>query len=203
MIRILVAALVVLACRPGPAWAQLEEPIASRPAVTTHLPSQVVAERIRAALADPRNARGLDEVVAAVSPSASDAVHSPVAAPVGQPADGAWSAFGLPPAWQERLERSRAGVTAAATRLRAVLPAQLVRASGSSATPWSLVVVLLVLLALRRRERAAGRVQRRSVETARRLARRGLASAEVARRTGLSQDVVRALRTRPAPREVA
>lgn len=173
-------------------------------------PAQFVALQIQAALADPRNARYLDEAERLVgrsriaplnqvtSPSPETgagpgADREELAAPPSAPARMAAALKG-------RLAESSRRVSLVATELRqAIPPASLWIVSPW--VPWALIGALLVLLGLVRTLRRPS--DDRSVRVASRLARRGVLPGEVARRTGLSQDVIRLLERRRKRREVA
>ena len=167
-------------------------------------PAQFVALQIQAALADPRNARHLDEAerllgLSEITPAIPEPGVSPSlgsADPAAPPTVAARIASAL----KERLAESTRRVSLVAADLRGALPSAGLWVVSPWA-PWVLVGGLVLLFIV-------GRVlsrpsDNRSVRIARKLARRGILPGEVARRTGLSQDVIRLLELRRKRREVA
>ena len=100
----------------------------------------------------------------------------------------------------ERLRQSRRAVSQFAGRVRSAIPSSL-SWLGTAWAPWVVVFGLVgVFLATRAAARPS---ETRSMKMARRLSRRGLGASEVARRTGLSQDVIQMIEARRKSREVA
>ena len=150
---------------------------------------------------------GLDEVVATAGSQPDDAVESPMAAPAEDVPEQAVALQPAPPppatrselvlqVARERWARSTAALTQAAEGVRGRLGLE-----GAVDAKWlpalglagALGLLLLVWMArsaaaLSRRLRSAP--ENKAVRTAQRLARRGVDTAEVARRTGLSREVI-------------
>ena len=184
--------------------------LATESALPALFPAQHVAEQLREAMADPRNAavwNGLDEVVATAGSQPDDAVESPMAAPAEDVPEQAVALQPAPPppatrselvlqVARERWARSTAALTQAAEGVRGRLGLEgAVDAKWLPALGLAGALGLLLLVWMARRAAALSRRLRsapenKAVRTAQRLARRGVDTAEVARRTGLSREVI-------------
>ncbi|MGI9626410.1 MAG: hypothetical protein ACR2QM_06210 [Longimicrobiales bacterium] len=158
-------------------------------------PAELVANQIRAALADPRNQTHLDEAERLVASAALAEEFTP---PEAEPSLEAITPLAA------RVEDSRDRISELATQTREALVGPSSTLLGSPWTPWVAVGLLLGLFGLSRA--LTKPTEHRSLRTAKKLARRGIVPGEVARRTGLSQDVIHLIRQRSKrrePREVA
>jgi len=200
-------------------------------------PSEFVANRIRAALADPRNQAHLTAVEDVLGARGSDPGGMDVPPDmVGDPAQETSAAASALPrvgtvetrlpetergeaernavrersggpagiaSWLEtRLSRSRVLALEAAHLVRARL-GTLAGSAPASWIPWAILILALGALVLASALVRGRTHDDRSLKAARRLTRRGLGPAEVARRTGLSRDVIRVIGARRKPKEVA
>ena len=223
----------------GEARAQLTAPVTSTDPLPggemPTLPSQVVAERIRAALADPRNQALLDTLESALagrgevpvipgdgkgksldlaigtprvegllpsSEMSSDARGDEI--PVPSSASDAPSSNSdrdaestvrgaVASAWT-RVMQSRTAVLRVATDVR-----NRIAASDLAIAPYWIPVFLGLLLILGgafAARRLATPPENRSLNRARKLSRRGVGAAEVARRTGISRELIQLIEAR-------
>ncbi len=101
-----------------------------------------------------------------------------------------------------RLSQSRVVALEAAQVVRGRLAA-LAGTVPASWVPWAILVLALAALILASALIRGRKPEDRSLKAARKLTRRGFGPAEVARRTGLSRDVIRVIEARRKPGEVA
>lgn len=204
----------------GEALAQLTSPVGrAADAIDVEeavaFPSEIVAAQIRAALADPRNQAPLDTLESVLAGTEGEApmatplavaIQSPPAIPPAsatsstaaeEPTTGAASGLN---AWlQARLSESRTAVLRATTAARTGIAA-----SGIPDAAYLISAILGALLlvgAALWRLRSAS--EERSLKQARKLARRGIGVAEVARRTGLSRELIQMIEARRNRKDVA